>query len=130
MGNRDLALYDGEKQVGRVSVERDHEGHIRAGKVLTYDPRKTNLIDFFDKTTAVVGLDLDDILDLQQIKEGFFIIEGYTPGTPQTVMCGYEPDPEKRAEMKKKFEHVKKNILGQRAEDFLKQSIDKLLGGS
>ncbi len=124
-GTRDLALYDCHAQLGRVSVVRDAQGHITGGVVLLFDASKTNLIDFFEKTQEIPGVLPEDITGLLDIKDGFFVAEGYIPRVANNVFCVYETDSKKRELYRQKFAMFRK-AAGMRGLDLIDQIIDQM----
>ena len=125
MDGRDLALYDGEKQLGRVSVKRDAQGRITAGYVFTHKPREINFIDFFDKAKKVSGLVADDASRLLAIKEGFFRIEGYVPGADTSATYMYAENAAEREKTANNFEALRRET-GKRHEDFLNDALSDI----
>ncbi|MEK6952754.1 MAG: hypothetical protein AABX29_07100 [Nanoarchaeota archaeon] len=122
---RDLVLFIAgqERRIGTLSVDRDETGRVAGGKLLTYDPRFTNYVDFFDKIKSVRGLNERDISDILRIKDGFFKLEGYTPGKERSFcIYAYETDPEKRSELLR-MATLTRISLGMGLGDFVENAV-------
>jgi len=130
MGKQNLALFvaGSDERVGTLSVQRDQDGRIVAGKVFTYNPSLINRVDFFDKVNSVPGLDKRDISDVFKIKDGFFRLEGYVRDRESFCIYAYEPDPEKRAELLRKATLARIG-LGMRFGDFVDGFVEKVISG-